>query len=130
MHKLVFRSAKPRKREVENTETANSVYAEGKIIRKINIVTLDPFGQSVTDTTRMPKNWGERAGNSLHLKSKNLAIRNLLLFKRDEPYNGYEIKETERIIRSQKYISRVKITEELVSTSSDSVDVTIRVLDS
>ncbi|KVV15245.1 hypothetical protein [Flavobacterium sp. TAB 87] len=130
MHKLVFRSAKPRKREVENTETANSVYAEGKIIRKINIVTLDPFGQSVTDTTRMPKNWGERAGNSLHLKSKNLAIRNLLLFKRDEPYNGYQIKETERIIRSQKYISRVKITEQLVSTSSDSVDVTIRVLDS
>lgn len=69
LHKLFFRTAKTKKKEqilVQN-DTTNF---NGKIIRNINIVTLDPFGHSISDTTQMPKNWGERTGNRLHLKTK------------------------------------------------------------
>ncbi|KQO21312.1 hypothetical protein ASF10_14445 [Flavobacterium sp. Leaf82] len=129
LHKLFFRTAKTKKKEqilVQN-DTTNF---NGKIIRNINIVTLDPFGHSISDTTQMPKNWGERTGNRLHLKTKKIAIYNLLLFKRNSAYNTYKVQESERLIRSQKYVTAVRITNKLAGAASDSVDVTIRVLDS
>jgi len=129
VHKLFFRSNKPHKKE-EIIEQIDSTNFEGKIIRHINIVTLDPFGHSVSDTTKMPKNWGERTGNRLHLKTKKIAIYNLLLFKRNSVYNSYKVQESERLIRSQKYVTAVRVTNKLVGVASDSVDVTIRVLDS
>ncbi|PIF34798.1 hypothetical protein CLU81_5463 [Flavobacterium sp. 9] len=128
LHKLFFRTNKPKKKEeLLVTDTTNY---DGKIIRKINIVTLDPFGHSITDTTQMPKNWGERTGNRLHLKTKKIAIYNLLLFKKNTPYNAYKVQESERLIRAQKYVTAVRISNKLTSVASDSVDVTIRVLDS
>ncbi|MBK0368979.1 BamA/TamA family outer membrane protein [Flavobacterium agrisoli] len=130
MHKLMFRSAKPKKMPEAVIHHENSLEAEGKIIRNINIITLDPFGNSISDTTRKPRNWGERTGNRLHLKTKQLAIKNLLLFKKNTPYDGFKIKESERILRTQKYIRSALITEEILSQNNDSVDVTVRVLDS
>lgn len=128
LHKLLFRGSKPRKKEilVQNDTTDFS----GKIIRNINIITLDPFGYSITDTTQMPRNWGERTGNRLHLKTKRIAILNLLLFKKNSTYDTYKVQESERLIRSQKYVTAVRITNKLTGVASDSVDVTIRVLDS
>ncbi|RED27216.1 hypothetical protein BD847_1152 [Flavobacterium cutihirudinis] len=129
LHKLLFKAKKPRKKEelLIQTDTANY---NGKIIRHINIVTLDPFGHSVADTTQMPRNWGERTGNRLHLKTKKIAIYNLLLFKRNSTYDNYKVQESERLIRAQKYVTAVRITKQLAGQASDSVDVTIRVLDS
>lgn len=129
LHKLLFRSKKPRKKE-ELLIDPDTLNYDGKIIRNINIVTLDPFGHSVADTTQMPRNWGERTGNKLHLKTKKIAIYNLLLFKRNSTYDNYKVQETERLIRAQKYVSAVRITKTLAGQASDSVDVTIRVLDS
>jgi hypothetical protein len=63
---------------------------EGKVIRNISIVTLDPFGYSDIDTTVNPKNWAERTGNRLHLKTKKLAIKKLLLFKKISPILTYQ----------------------------------------
>lgn len=128
LHKLFFKANKPRKKEeLLVTDTTNY---NGKIIRKITIITLDPFGHSITDTTQVPKNWGERTGNRLHLKTKKIAIYNLLLFKRNSVYNGYKVQESERLIRAQKYVTAVRISHQLAGVASDSVDVTIRVLDS
>lgn len=129
MHKLFFRSKKPKKKQ-ELLIPIDSTNYEGKIIRNINIITLDPFGHSVADTTQVPKNWGERMGNRLHLKTKKIAIKNLLLFKRNQPYNTYKILESERLIRAQRYVTAVRISNQSVGAASDSVDVTIRVLDS
>lgn len=126
LHKLLFKSRKPKRRQELLVQTDTSDYS-GKIIRNINIVTLDPFGQSITDTTQVPRNWGERTGNKLHLKTKKIAIYNLLLFKRKTPYNAYKVQESERLIRAQKYVTAVRIVNKVVG---DSVDVTIRVLDS
>lgn len=129
LHKLLFRSKKPRKKE-DLIIPYDSANYNGKIIRKINIITLDPFGHSLIDTTQVPKNWGERTGNRLHLKTKRIAITNLLLFRRNSVYNSYKVQESERLIRAQKYVTAVRVTHELVGVASDSVDVTIRVLDS
>ncbi|MBS7253770.1 hypothetical protein [Flavobacterium branchiicola] len=129
LHKLLFKSKKPKKKEELLVQTDTLNY-NGKIIRKINIVTLDPFGYSVADTTQVPRNWGERTGNRLHLKTKKIAIKNLLLFKKNSTYDSYKVQESERLIRSQKYVTAVRISNQLVSPASDSVDVTIRVLDS
>lgn len=127
LHRLIFRQFESKK-ELEEIIIEDTLAYEGKIIRKINIITLDPFGFSDSDTTRVPKKWSERTGNKLHLKSKKFAIMNLLLFKKNNPYNNLKVKETERLIRSQKYVNRVTISKNLIS--ADSVDVTIRVLDS
>ncbi|PKB18412.1 hypothetical protein [Flavobacterium sp. 5] len=129
VYKLFFKSNKPKKKE-ELLQQRDTTNYNGKIIRKINIITLDPFGNSVADSIMKPKNWGERTGNKLHLKTKRIAIYNLLLIKKNTPYDSYKAQESERIIRSQKYVSAVRISEELASEKSDSVDVTIRVLDS
>jgi hypothetical protein len=64
------------------------------------------------------------------LKTKKLAIKNLLLFKKNKPYTDLSIKESERIIRQQKFVNSVTITVALPEEKSDSVDVYIRVLDS
>lgn len=129
MHKLFFRSKKTKKKQ-ELLVPIDSTHYDGKIIRNINIITLDPFGHSVADTTQVPKNWGERMGNRLHLKTKKIAIKNLLLFKKNTPYDTYKVLETERLIRAQRYVTAVRISNQSVGSARDSVDITIRVLDS
>ena len=112
------------------TKTRNRAPFEGKTIRNIQITTLDPFGFSINDSTKKPLSWAEKTGNRLHLKTKELAIKNSLLFKKNSIYHSYEIKESERIIRSQNFIREVYIAEKVSDIPSDSVDIFIRVLDS
>lgn len=138
LHKLIFRPVQPkkpsrtRKAVKERSPELQNTYAgyEGKIVRNIIIETLDPFGFSVTDTARKPEAWIEKFGNSVHLKTKNLTVKNLLLFKRNEPLDSLLVKESERLIRSQRYVRRVAIKPVPVGSSKDSVDISIRVLDS
>lgn len=133
LHKLVFKPVEKQKitkNSFQKIKKRNYAPFEGKIIRKIKITTLDPFGYSEIDTTQKPTEYGNKLGNSLHLKSKKLAIRNLLIIKKNTPLDSLLIKESERLIRRQRFIRRVAITPELVSKDSDSVDVSVRVLDS
>jgi hypothetical protein len=138
LHKLLFRPVKEKdasksrkKLEKKSPELQVSFKKyQGKPVRNIIIETLDPFGYSVNDTTRKPANWLQRTGNSIHLKSKEFTIRNLLLFKKDDPLDSLLVRESERLLRSQRYIRRVVIRPLDVETSRDSVDIYIRVLDS
>ncbi len=133
LHKLVFKPVakqKIRKNSFQKRKKQGYSNFEGKIIRQINITTLDPFGFSEMDTSAKPKRSIDKIGNSWHTKTKRLAIKNLLLIKRNEPLDSLLLKESERLIRSQRYIRRVLTSIEPVSESSDSVDVSIRVLDS
>lgn len=133
LHKLIFKpvdSKKPDNRKKDKVVLKEYDKYEGKIIRNINIVTLDPFGQSEKDSTRKPRNGFERFGNRVHVKSARLTIKNLLLIKKNRPLDSLLVKESERLIRSQRYIRAVDITTKFAETSSDSVDVYIRALDS
>jgi hypothetical protein len=102
---------------------------EGKVIRNITIVTLDPFGYLIADTNAAPKNFISRAGNSLHLQSRPGAIRNLLLFRQNQMFDSLLVKESERLVRSQKYVRDVSFFVIATSKNSDSVDIFIRELD-
>lgn len=131
LHKAVFaRTSTRASNPINRPKNRDYKKFEGKIIRKINIQTLDPFGYSVTDTTRKPKNWAEETGNKLHLKSKSFAVRNLTLLKKNTPLDSLLVRETERLIRNQRFVLEVHISAELIKKNSDSIDVTIRVLDS
>ena len=103
---------------------------EGKIIREIRIETLDPFGYAVDDYKDLPEKGFEKFGNALHIKTKNWTIRNLLLFKKNEPLDSLIAKESERLIRRQRYVRSVIIKPVEIPNCIDSVDVSVRVLDS
>ena len=131
LHKMIFEPVEQKKANpILQKKIKKYVNVEGKIIRKIDILSLDPFGYSEIDTTKKPRNWGERTGNRIHVKSSKIAIKNLLLIKKNQPLDSLLVRESERLIRTQRYINRVKITAEPIANNSDSVDVYVRVLDS
>lgn len=129
LHKMVFKPINSKKKKQKKVVEQSYRAFEGKIIRNINIVTLDPFGYSEIDSTKKPRNWVEKNGNSIHIKTKKLAIQNILLIRENRPLDSLLVKESVRLIRAQSYISRVAITTQLTSKNGDSVDVSIRVLD-
>jgi hypothetical protein len=102
---------------------------EGKIIRNIDIVTLDPFGYSATDTSFAKQRFLSNIGNKSHVKSQEITIRNLLLIRKNDPFNSLLVKESERLIRSQIYVHDVSFYVVPAGVKSDSVDIKIRELD-
>ena len=135
MYRLIFKPIAIVSKKVTSKKTYKKLIQkpystfQGKIIRKINIVTLDPFGYSATDTTTTSQNWLTRAGNSLHIKTQLIAIRNLLLIKENKPFNSFFVKESERLIRTQKFVHDVNFYVTSSGPKSDSVDIYIRELD-
>ncbi|KGD68492.1 hypothetical protein [Flavobacterium aquatile] len=135
LHKLLFRTTKkssPSKNSIQNKYILKRAFDknEGKIIRKINVITLDPFGYSVTNKQDIPRNSFEKFGNGFHLKSKEWSIKNLLLIKKNEPLDSLLAKESERLVRRQRRIRSVLIEPIPIANSKDSVDISVRVLDS
>ncbi len=131
IHKLIFHSVeteKVAKSSFQKITTKNYAAFEGKIIRNIHIKTLDPFGYSETDSLKSPKNFAEKAGNALHIKTKQIAIKNLLLIKKNVPLDSLLMKESERLIRSQRFTRSV--ASEMKIVAQDSVDVYLTILDS
>jgi hypothetical protein len=102
---------------------------QGKVIRNIIIVTLDPFGNSVSDTTSSLLSRLSWVGNRLHVKTHTSVIANLLLFRAGQPYDSLMATESERLIRSMQFVADVSLFTRLVTPDEDSVDVFIRVLD-
>ncbi len=122
-------------KEKKSTSKANlpvhkvDINCTGKPIRNIYITTHDPFGYSLQDTTRRPEKWLERFGNSMHGKSKNFVVKELLLFKKGDLVDSLVFQESERVLRSQRILRRVEIKTEL-SDQLDSVDVYVNTIDS
>ena len=135
VYKLLFRPSalvadEPISKKSNQNKGIIAQKASGKIIRNISIETLDPFGYSIKNESKVPKNGIDRFGNAIHIKTKEFTIRNLLLFKKHDRCDSLLLRETERLIRSQRYIREVAVVPVFIETSSDSVDVKIRVLDS
>lgn len=132
IHKLIFKNKTKQSnvQAVTAKEIDNDYHLyQGKIIRNIHIETMDPFGYSISDSTKKPVKKTELIGNKLNLKTKNFTIKNLLLFKKHDLLDSLKLKETERIIRTQRYVRRVRVTPIPILNSPDSVDVAIKVLD-
>jgi hypothetical protein len=135
IYRLLFKSKRSETKSQKNVRKEFFIKKsfdrnEGKIIREIRIETLDPFGYSVDNYKDVPEKGFEKFGNRLHLKTKNWTIRNLLLFKKNEPLDSLIAKESERLIRRQRYVRSVIIKPVEIPGSKDSIDVSVRVLDS
>lgn len=132
IYKLLFKpvTPDPAKRKV-NKKLITKPYSsfEGKIIRHINIETLDPFGYSVNDTITGTQSFLSRAGNRMHIRTHPATIRNLLLIRQNQTVDPLLVKESERLVRSMGYISDVSFYMKVAPESSDSVDIIIRGLD-
>lgn len=102
---------------------------EGKIIRKINIETLDPFGFSIADTIEKKQGAFAKNANKLHIKTQKITIRNLLLIHRNQVFDSLLVKESERLVRSMSFITDVSFFVIATAKNSDSVDIYIRELD-
>jgi hypothetical protein len=109
-------------------QTSYSAF-EGKIIRHINITTLDPFGYSVADTNVSPQGSMVKHANQMHIKSREVSIRYLLLIHRNQEFDSLLVKESERLVRTKGYIHDVSFFVVSTSKGSDSVDIYIREMD-
>jgi hypothetical protein len=83
----------------------------------------------VTDTIVADHTFLRKLGNGMHIKTRGITIRNLLLFHKNQPFNSLLVKESERLIRRQKYVHDVVFSIIPAGENSDSVDVFIRELD-
>lgn len=136
VHKLVFKPVKVifKKKDVKIKGIRKTIQKpyytfEGKIIRNINIETLDPFGFSIENTQLIPKDFVSKTGNNLHIKTKQGTIRNILLFRKNQAFNTILVKESERLVRGQYYIRDVSFFVQESPTNKDSVDIFIREMD-
>ncbi|MCU0608551.1 MAG: hypothetical protein MUF22_02130 [Chitinispirillaceae bacterium] len=125
MYGLVFKPTRKSKRP----KPAHLSYKkyEGRIIRSINIITVDPFGYSISDTTAAPDNIVYKSGNALHIKTHRFTIRNLLLVRENDFFDSLLVKESERLVRGQNYVQEVLFS--VVPVTADSVDLYVRVAD-
>ena len=80
IHGLVFKPVEagpPKKKSYKKLLQKPYSAFEGKIIRHIYVQTLDPFGYSIADTSKRSVNFILKAGNALHVRTRDLTIRNL-----------------------------------------------------
>ena len=132
MFRLFFKPVAPDLLQIKkNKERIQKPYSafEGKVIRNINITTLDPFGNSIGDTIRSTPGFISRTGNRFHMQTRSNTIRNLLLIHKNQSFDALLVKESERLVRSMSYITDVLFYVEDVPESPDSVDIYIRELD-
>ncbi len=97
---------------------------EGKIIRKIHVVSLDPFGPTVIDTAREPTTGFGKFLNVVHLQSAPFVIKKMALIRVGQAVDPYVMADQERILKDLGYIDDARVII-LPSESEDSVDVIV-----
>ena len=100
-----------------------------KIVRRIDIRSLDAFGYSLTDSTRHPRTLLDKAGNGLHIKTSRARIRQVLLFRPGQPLEPQALAESERLLRQTPEILDARVLVNERTTTRDSVDIEILTTD-
>lgn len=104
--------------------------SEGKIIRNIIIFNEDPLTVNENDTsTSKSQKRLNKVGNFFHTNTRPFIIRNLLLFKENQKFDSLVIQESERLVRSQRYIEESIIRGLNIEETSDSIDVIVVIKD-
>lgn len=96
-----------------------------KVVRHINIRTLDAFGYSVRDTLKRPRTFVEHAGNTIHIKTAKSRIRQVLLFRAGQALEPQALAESERLLRQTPEILDARVLVNEVSSTRDSVDIDV-----
>lgn len=133
-YEAVFVDPEPREYPVQPAVPASQKHVNpyllypGKIIRKIHVTVLDPFGNSVNDTVKRRVNLIQKAGNRAHITTRRWIILNRLLFRENDTVNPLAFSESERVLRQAVFVNdaRVFISP---TPSRDSIDVNVVVHD-
>ena len=96
-----------------------------KIVRQVTIQTLDAFGYSISDSTRVPRNILEKAGNTFHIKTTKSRIRQVLLFREGRELAPQALAESERLLRQTAEILDARVFVNERTSTTDSVDVVV-----
>lgn len=96
---------------------------QGSIIGRITIENQNVFDLD----NPLEDRWLFRAANTLHIRTRPNVIRRQLLFKEGEAYSARKIEESERILRSNKYIGDATI--ETVRYEDGIVDLNVKTRD-
>jgi hypothetical protein len=125
LYNAIFNLPDGKKKKEKERKQVTYDYLRGKIIRRVEIQTFDPFGYSINDTSRKPHGFIQKGLNLLHQKSAKFAIYNRLLYQRGDSLDPLKVKESERVLRQTDQIHEIR-TEIRQVKNTDSVDVFIR----
>lgn len=123
---IIIREPNPPK-DSKHSITEDFVDYEGKVIRKILVTTLQPFGTNVFEPDSVNKKY--KKINDFHMSTKPSVVRRLLQFKRGQRLKPIMLSESETILRDAEYISDARISVIPLEHTTDSVDVAIIVRD-
>jgi hypothetical protein len=129
IHRFIFRLEADSASVRTRTEKQTQVSYDGKYIRNIRIETIDPFGYGSKDKKEKSR-WYDWFTNHLHSNTRVSTVNNYLLFKKGEEYNAQKLYESERLLREMPFVNRVNISVADSTSTKDSIDVVVKVLDS
>ena len=129
LHRFIFRREADSVSVKTTTEKVAQETYDGKYIRNITIETIDPFGYGSRDKKEKSR-WYDWFTNHLHSNTRISTVNNYLLFQKGEEYNAQKIYESERLLRTMPFINRVNISISDSTSTRDSIDVIVKVLDS
>ncbi|WP_379969447.1 hypothetical protein [Epilithonimonas sp. UC225_85] len=129
IHRFIFRREADSASVKTRTEKQAQISYDGKYIRNIRIETIDPFGYGSKDKKEKSR-WYDWFTNHLHSNTRVSTVNNYLLFKKGEEYNAQKLYESERLLREIPFVNRVNISVSDSTSTKDSIDVVVKVLDS
>ncbi|MCF8373692.1 MAG: hypothetical protein K9H64_18875 [Bacteroidales bacterium] len=112
LYNLIFKNpgSKPDTITREKTRSIDVfIPHEGKLISKIVLFKLEPFGPTIDDFIREPNTWLAKMANSVQIDTRNFVVRNNLLFKEGDKLVPYNLADSERILRQLSFIRDARI---------------------
>ncbi len=100
-----------------------------KIIRSIKIKQISPFSKMIIDTIGISMSPLEKSISKIRFETRKSVILNHLTFKKGEFSNADKLKDSERLLRSQDYITDALIFIQPAVYDSSMVDVIVFVQD-
>lgn len=100
-----------------------------KVVRRVTITPFDAFGYSLNDSLRQPRNFFEKSGNALHIRTARSRIRQVLLFRPGRPLLPQALAESERLLRQTDEILDARVLVNEATATRDSVDIVVYTTD-
>jgi hypothetical protein len=97
----------------------------GLVIRRIEIVRYDIFGDHPVGVRDPDDPWFIRLINAAHVDTREGKIRRFLLMREGEPLDPFALSDTERLLRETAFIQDARLTVSRVPESPDSVDILV-----
>lgn len=114
--------------QVQKVDEKPGPSIDGKIVRKISITVLNPIGPGMTNNDKKLYRFIGKAGNLLHVNTREQIVKNRLQFTEGKKINTLMVTESERLLRQTNNIYDAKIIAH-TAEKGDSVDVLVVVQD-